>query len=100
MKIQIKDIELVFSENQQQFLDKIIMIIQNNYELIHSCLGESKTIDISQDVSNFNDTFYYIVKEVFTNDNNKQAFSDKDFLSALHVEALIRSMPVFAAVLT
>ena len=90
MKIQIKDIELVFSENQQQFLDKIKMTIQNNYELILSCLGENKTIDISKDESNFNDTFYYIVKEVFNNDNNKQAFSDKDFLSALHVEALIR----------
>ena len=33
MKIQIKDIELVFSENQQQFIDKIKMTIQNNYEL-------------------------------------------------------------------
>lgn len=90
MKIQIKDIELVFSENQQQFIDKIKMIIQNNYGLILSCLGENKTIDISQDESNFNDTFHYIVKEVFNNDSNKQAFSDKDFLSALHVEALIR----------
>ena len=95
MKIQIKDIELVFSENQQQFLDKIKMTIQNNYELILSCLGENKTIDISKDESNFNDTFYYIVKEVFNNDNNKQAFSDKDFLSALHVEALIRRKKFF-----
>ena len=95
MKIQIKDIELVFSENQQQFLDKIKMTIQNNYELILSCLGENKTIDISKDESNFNDTFYYIVKEVFNNDNNKQAFSHKDFLSALHVEALIRRKKYF-----
>ena len=95
MKIQIKDMELVFSENQQQFLDKIKMTIQNNYELILSCLGENKTIDISKDESNFNDTFYYIVKEVFNNDNNKQAFSDKDFLSALHVEALIRRKKFF-----
>ena len=95
MKIQIKDIELVFSENQLQFLDKIKMTIQNNYELIVSCLGENKTIDISKDKSNFNDTFYYIVKEVFNNDNNKQAFSDKDFLSALHVEALIRRKKYF-----
>ena len=95
MKIQIKDIELVFSENQQQFLDKIKMTIQNNYELILSCLGENKTIDISKDESNFNDTFYYIVKEVFNNDNNKQAFNDKDFLSALHVEALIRRKKFF-----
>lgn len=90
MKIQINDIELVFAENQQQFIDKIKMTIQNNYELILSCLGENRTIDISQDESNFNDTFHYIVKEVFNNDSNKQAFSDKDFLSALHVEALIR----------
>ena len=90
MKIQIKDIELVFSENQQQILDKIKMIIQNNYELIHSCLGESKTIDISQDKSNFNSTFYYMVNEVFNNDDNKKVFSDKDFLSVLHVESLIR----------
>ena len=95
MKIQIKDIELVFSENQQQFIDKIKMIIQNNYGLILSCLGENKTIDISQDESNFNDTFHYIVKEVFNNDSNKQAFSDKDFLSALHVEALIRRKKFF-----
>ena len=90
MKIQIKDIELVFSENQQQFIDKIKMTIQNNYELILSCLGENKTFDISQDESNFNDTFYYIVKEVFNNDSNKQAFSDKDFLSAMYIEAMIR----------
>lgn len=95
MKIQIKDIELVFSENQQQFIDKIKIIIQNNYELILSCLGENKTIDISQDESNFNDTFYYIVNEVYNNDNNKQAFSDKDFLSALYVEALIRRKKYF-----
>ena len=95
MKIQIKDIELVFSENQQQFIDKIKMIIQNNYGLILSCLGENKTIDISQDESNFNDTFHYIVKEVFNNDSIKQAFSDKDFLLALHVEALIRRKKYF-----
>ena len=95
MKIQIKDIELVFSENQQQFIDKIKMIIQNNYELILSCLGENKTIDISQDESNFNDTFYYIVNEVYNNDNNKQAFSDKNFLSELYVEALIRRKKYF-----
>lgn len=95
MKIQINDIELVFSENLQQFIDKIKMIIQNNYELILSCLGENKTIDISQDESNFNDTFYYIVNEVYNNDNSKRAFSDKDFLSALHVEALIRRKKYF-----
>lgn len=95
MKVQIKDIELVFSENQQQFIDKIKMTIQNNYELILSCLGENKTIDISQDESNFNDTFHYIVKEVFDNDSNKQAFSDEDFLSALHVESLIRRKKFF-----
>lgn len=95
MKVQIKDIELVFSENQQQFIDKIKMTIQNNYELILSCLGENKTIDISQDESNFSDTFHYIVKEVFDNDSNKQAFSDKDFLSALHVESLIRRKKFF-----
>ena len=59
MKIQIKDIELIFFKNQQQFIDEIKTIILNNYALILSCLGENKTIDISQDESNFNDTFYY-----------------------------------------
>ena len=95
MKIRIGDIELIFCERQQLFIDKIKMTIQNNYELILGCLGENRIIDISQDESNFNDIFYYIVNEVFNNDNNKNAFSNKDFLSTLHVEALIRRKKYF-----
>ena len=95
MRIQIKDIEFVFSENQQQFIDDIKMLILNNYELILMYLGENKTIDISQDKSNFNDTFHFIVNEAYNNDKNQQAFNDKEFLSALHVEALIRRKKYF-----
>lgn len=90
MKVQIKDIELVFSENQQQFIDKIKMTIQNNYELILSCLGENKTIDISQDESNFNDTFYYIVKGTYNDASIRRLLYDKFFLLKLYIEVLIR----------
>lgn len=90
MKIQIKEIELVFSEDKQQIIDKTKLMIQNNYELILSTLGNNKTIDISQDDSNFNNTFYHIVNSVYNNDNNKQALNAKELLSALHTGALIR----------
>ena len=49
MRIQIKDIELVYSEKQQQLIYRIKMIINNNYELISSSLGGNKIIDISQE---------------------------------------------------
>ena len=49
MRIQIKDIELVYSEKQQQLINRIKMIINNNYELISSSLGGNKIIDISQE---------------------------------------------------
>ena len=95
MIIKVGDIKIIFSDNQKSDINRIEKIIQNNYELILSCLGENKTIDISQDESNFNDTFYYIVNEVYNNDNTKQALSDKDFLSVLHVEAIIRRKKYF-----
>ena len=92
MKIQIKDINLVYSEKQQQFIEKIKITIQNNYELITNCLAKNKTIDISQDKdeSKFNNTFYNIVNIIYNTNNNKQLFKDTDFLSSLHIEALIR----------
>ena len=88
MKIQIKEIELVFSEDKQQIIDKTKLMIQNNYELILSTLGNNKTIDISQDDSNFNNTFYHIVNSVYNNEINKQALNAKELLSALHTGAL------------
>ena len=89
-RIQIKKITLIFSENQQNFIDKIKMTIQNNYELIFSYLNQNKTIDISQDKSNFNNMFYNIINEEYNNDDSKEFFSDKDNLSLLYIEALFR----------
>ena len=95
MRANIRDIEIVFSDSQKLHIDRVKKIIQSNYDLILSCLGEDKSIDISQDESNFNNTFYYIVNAVYNNDSNKQALSDKDFLSSLHTEALIRRKKYF-----
>ena len=91
-KIQIEGIELVFSEKQRQSIAEIEKTIRNNYELILIYLEKNKTIDISQDESNFNNTFNYIVNKIFNNDNMKQYLGKKEFLSALYIEALIREI--------
>ena len=95
MKIKIRDIEIVFSSNQQSYLKDIKIIIENNYEIVSSCLNEDKIIDISSDVSIFNEIFYNIVIDVYANDVNKNAFSDKDFLPSLYIETLIRKKGFF-----
>ena len=95
MKKKIRDIEIVFSSNQQSYLKDIKIIIENNYEIVSSCLNEDKIIDISSDVSIFNEIFYNIVIEVYANDVNKNAFSDKDFLPSLYIETLIRKKGFF-----
>lgn len=95
MKTQIKDIELVFSENQQQLIGEIILTIQKNYELILSYLGDNKTIDVSQDVSVFNQTFHDLVTCSFASDSAKQMFHTKNILSTLFIESLIRRKKYF-----
>ena len=90
MEKKIKDIRIVFSENQQDSITKIEDIIQKNYELILSFFIGDKTIDISRNQSNFDTTFYYIVNSMFNNADIKELLDDEDFLSILHVESLIR----------
>ncbi len=90
MQIKIGDIEIIYSNSQKQYIDDIKRTIENNYQLLLSCLDESKTLDISDDESNFNDMFYIIINGIYNNDSIKETFNNKDYIPAIHIQALIR----------
>lgn len=91
MNTWIKDIEILFSPSQEQYIDKIKTIIQNNYELISKYLGDNKKIDISKNELSFDDFFYNIVKKAYkSDDETKDLFNKKNFLPVLYAELLIR----------
>ena len=96
METFIGDIKIYFSEDQRVVLDELKDIIQNNYELIHKFLGSKKKINLLDDESNFNDTFYYIVSSIYNNKRATRLLNDNDFLSEVYVGSLIRKSPILA----
>lgn len=93
--IKIKDIEIRYDDNQE--IDYIKNVINNNYNLFLSLLGESKVISLiptTDDkviyISNFDETFYEVVNQTFNNDDNKTLLENPDLLPAFYIETLIR----------
>lgn len=93
--IKIKDIEIRYDDNQE--IDYIKNVINNNYNLFLSLLGESKVISLiptNDDevvyISDFDKTFYDVVNQTFNNEENKTLLENPDLLPAFYVETLIR----------
>ena len=93
--IKIKDIEIRYNNNQE--IDYIKNVINNNYNLFLSLLGESKVISLipTKDdgvvyISNFDETFYEVVNQTFNNEGNKVLLENPDLLPAFYIETLIR----------
>ena len=81
--IKIKDIEIRYNNNQE--IDYIKNVINNNYNLFLSLLGESKVISLiptNDDgvvyISNFDETFYEVVNQTFNNEGNKVLLENPD----------------------
>lgn len=93
--IKIKDIEICYDDNQE--INYIRNVIENNYNLILSILGESKVISLiptNDDrvvyISDFDEIFYEVVNQVFNNESNKVLLENPDLLPAFYIETLIR----------
>lgn len=93
--INIKDIEVRYDDNQE--IDYIKDVINNNYNLFLSLLGESKVISLiptNDDkvvyISDFDETFYEVVNQTFNNEGNKTLLENPDLLPAFYIETLIR----------
>lgn len=93
--IKIRDIEIRYDDSQE--INYIKNVIDNNYNLFLSLLGESKVISLiptNEDgivyIPDFDDTFYEVVNQTFNNENNKTLLENSDLLSAFYIETLIR----------
>lgn len=93
--IKIKNIEIRYDDNQE--INYIKNVIENNYNLFLSLLGESKIISLvptNDDevvyISNFDEIFYEVVNQIFNNEGNKTLLENPDLLSAFYIETLIR----------
>ena len=93
--INIKDIEVRYDDNQE--ISYIKNVINNNYNLFLSLLGESKVISLiptNDDkvvyISDFDETFYEVVNQTFNNDGNNALLENPDLLPAFYIETLIR----------
>ena len=86
MKLMVRNIEIIYSKNQEQYVDSIKGTIEDNYELIFGFLGKNKVVDISNGI----DVFYDIIKEICNSDEMKNLFSNVDLLPTLYLETLIR----------
>ena len=90
MEARVQDIIITFSDKHVQYIDNIKRIIKNNYNLVADYLGNNRIIDISRDEHNFEFTFHNIVCELLRSSTFKLALSDKNFLTTLNLEVLIR----------
>jgi len=93
--IKIKDIEIRYDYNQK--IDYIKNIIDNNYNLFLSFLGESKVISLiptKEDgviyIYDFEEYFYELVYQIFNDEGNKALHENLDLLPILYIETLIR----------
>ena len=93
--IKIKGIEIRYDDNQE--INYIKNVIENNYNLFLSLLGESKVISLiptNNDeaiyISDFNETFYEVVNQTFNNEGNQTLLENPDLLPAFYIETLIR----------
>ena len=93
--IKIKDIEIRYDDNQE--INYIIDVIDKNYNLFLSLLGESKIISLvpTDDeeavyISNFDEAFYDMVSQVFNSDDIKMSLTNPNLLPSLYIETLIR----------
>lgn len=93
--IKVRDIEIRYGDNQK--INYIKKVINNNYNLFLSLLGESKVISLIPTneqgviyISDFDETFYETVNKVFNNENNKGLLENPELLPAFYIETLIR----------
>lgn len=93
--IKVRDIEIRYDDNQKT--NYIKNVINNNYNLILSILGESKVISLiptNDDgvvyIPDFDKTFYEVVNQVFNNESNKALLENPDLLPSFYIETLIR----------
>lgn len=93
--IKVRDIEIRYDDNQKT--NYIKNVIDNNYNLILSILGESKVISLiptNDDgvvyIPDFDKTFYEVVNQVFNNESNKALLENPDLLPSFYIETLIR----------
>lgn len=93
--VKINDIEIRYDNNQE--INYIKNVIDKNYNLFLSLLGESKVISLiptNDDevvyISDFDETFYEVVNQTFNNDGNKALLESPDLLPTFYIETLIR----------
>lgn len=106
MKIRIKDLEVIYDEEINNEIDYVKTVINNNYDLFLTLLGEFRTISFIgekegkgmsvkdnilyiDDISCFDAIFYNIVKINFNNDND---FDYDYLLPVLYLEWLSRNL--------
>lgn len=99
-KIRIKNIEIYYDDTQNFKIDYIKNVINNNYDLFLSMLGESKKLSLTPTtedgvvyISDFDDAFYKAVNKIFNNENNKKLLDTPDLLPAFYIEYLVRKTP-------
>ena len=95
--IKIKDIEIRYDSKQNIDIDYIKNVITNNYNLVLPFLGKKKILSLIPTneegvvwTSNFDNTFYEIVKKSFINEECAALFENPDILPALYIQTLIR----------
>lgn len=93
--VKINDIEIRYDNNQE--INYIKNVIDKNYNLFLSLLGESKVISLiptNDDevvyISDFDETFYEVVNQTFNNDGSKALLENPDLLPRFYIETLIR----------
>ena len=92
--IKIKDIKIRYDDNQE--IDYIKNVINNNYNLFLSLLGESKVISLISTnddevvyISDFDKTFYDVVNQTF-NEHEQKCY---DYLEAVATFYLDETKP-------
>lgn len=95
--VKLKNIKIFYDDIQNQNIDYIKKVINNNYDLFLSLLGESKIISLVPTneagavyISNFDKTFYEIVNQFFNNEGINDLLGNSDILSIFYIETLIR----------
>ncbi len=85
MEIQVKDIIVKYSEEQQSLMDEIQQVILKNYDLISMSIYDDKILDISEYKTCFDDFFAAVVDATFGNVELNDKIHLDSYISTLYI---------------